>query len=450
LVAGLGNSANDAEVWTYNGSAWTKIGGDSTNSGWTTNIETIRSLGVYNGNLYAGNGDSAGDADVWKWNGTAWSQVGGDGLNSSWAAATFETVDSLAVYKGYLFAGLGNSAGDAEVWQYNGSTWSRIGGDATNSSWADATYERVRTLSVFNGELYAGLGSSAGDGEVWKWNGTAWSQIGGDSLNSGWASAHEHVTSLAAYSGKMYAALGDTANTDAMIYAYGGNTILQSSTSSQDTNWHHIAATYNGSTMKIYIDGTLDNSLSASLSMLDTGTPLLIGNGFGTNSPGANATPLKGMLDEIRISNTDRTSFTTTAYVNSAQTVQPTASVMTSQIKNWSGFSTSETLNGGTIGYRLSIDSGTTWKYWNGSQWTTSSSTSSTNDASTINSNISSLSAGTGGILWQAVLTGDGTQQVKLNSVQIDGTADTVDPVNPDTVTSLSALAGSSITSGTG
>ncbi len=449
LVAGLGNSANDAEVWTYNGSAWTKIGGDSTNSGWTTNIETIRSLGVYNGNLYAGNGDSAGDADVWKWNGTAWSQVGGDGLNSSWAAATFETVDSLAVYKGYLFAGLGNSAGDAEVWQYNGSTWSRIGGDATNSSWADATYERVRTLSVFNGELYAGLGSSAGDGEVWKWNGTAWSQIGGDSLNSGWASAHEHVTSLAAYSGKMYAALGDTANTDAMIYAYGGNTILQSSTSSQDTNWHHIAATYNGSTMKIYIDGTLDNSLSASLSMLDTGTPLLIGNGFGTNSPGANATPLKGMLDEIRISNTDRTSFTTTAYVNSAQTVQPTASVMTSQIKNWSGFSTSETLNGGTIGYRLSIDSGTTWKYWNGSQWTTSSSTSSTNDASTINSNISSLSAGTGGILWQAVLTGDGTQQVKLNSVQIDGTADTVDPVNPDTVTSLSALAGSSITSGT-
>lgn len=449
LVAGLGNSANDAEVWTYNGSTWTKIGGDSTNSGWTTNIETVRSLMTYNGNLYAGNGDSAGDADVWKWNGTAWSQIGGDTLNSSWASATFETVDSMAVYNGYLVAGLGNSAGDAEVWQYNGSSWTRIGGDATNSSWADATYERVRTLSVFNGELYAGLGSTAGDGEVWKWNGTAWSQVGGDSLNNGWASAHEHVTSFAAYSGKMYAGLGDTANTDAMVYAYGGNSILQSTSASQDTNWHHIAATYNGSTMKIYIDGTLDNSVAASLTMLDTGTPLLIGNGFGSASPGIGSTPMKGMLDEIRISNTDRSSFTTTAYVNSAQTVQPTASVMTTQVKNWDTFSTSETLNGGSIGYRVSIDNGTTWKYWNGSQWTTSSTTSQTNSAAVINTNISSLTAGSGGILWQAVLTGDGTQQVKLNTVQIGATADTTDPVNPDTVSALSALGGSPITSGT-
>lgn len=38
----------------------------------------------------------------------------------------------------------------------------------------------------YNGKLYVGVGGmTAGDGEVWEWNGSAWTQIAGDSLNSG-------------------------------------------------------------------------------------------------------------------------------------------------------------------------------------------------------------------------------------------------------------------------
>ncbi len=445
LYAGLGASANDAEIWRYNGSSWAKIAGDST--GWTTNYETVRSLAVYKGNLYAGLGDSAGDAEVWRYNGSTWARIGGDG--TGWANSTFETVDSMAVYNGNLVAGLGTTAGDAEVWQYNGTTWSQIGGDALNSSWTNATYERVRALGIFNGELYAGLGSTAGDGEVWKWNGSTWSQIGGDSLNSGWASAHEHVTSFAAYKGKLNAGLGDSANTDAAIYAYGGNAILQSATASQNTNWHHIAATYDGATMKIYIDGTLDNSASATLSMLDTSSLLSIGNGAGSVHAGSPGTYLSGQIDEVRISDSARTSFTTTPYSSAAQTVRPNSAVFTTQIKNWDGFAATDTLNGGTINYRVSTDGGTTWQYYTGGAWTTSSNTSQVNTEAEINSNISTLSVGTGGILWQAVLDGDGSQQVTLNTAQVQATSDAIAPSNPSSLTSLSASGGSAITTDT-
>ena len=125
LYAGLGTGANDAEVWRWNGSSWTKIGGDSLNSGWTTNFETVYSFADDGTNIYAGIGNSTTDAEVWRWNGTAWTKIGGDGVNSSWADQTFEEVTSLATDGTNVYAGLGNSTGDGEVWRWNGSSWTK-------------------------------------------------------------------------------------------------------------------------------------------------------------------------------------------------------------------------------------------------------------------------------------------------------------------------------------
>lgn len=62
--------------------------------------------------------------------------------------------------------------------------------------WAISTFEFVVSLSVMGGNLYAGLGASANDAEVWRWNGSTWTKIGGDSLNSGWTTNFETVRSL--------------------------------------------------------------------------------------------------------------------------------------------------------------------------------------------------------------------------------------------------------------
>ncbi len=452
LEVGLGNTANDAEVWQWNGTAWTKIGGDSINSGWTTNYERVSSLAVYNGALYAGLGNSVLDAEVWRWNGTAWTKVGGDGLSSSWNT-NYEQVESMSAYNGKLYVGLGNSTADAEIWEYNGTAWSQIGGDGLNSSWVDGQYEQVKSFAVYNGQMFVGLGNTAGDGEVWAFDNGSWSKSAGGLTNSSWAAnTIEMVYSLAVYRGKLYAGLGNTANADAQIWSYGNNGYLQSATVGQDTSWHHIAATYDGSTMKIFIDGTLDAQAAVSLSMPDTAQPLLIGTTYGgySSESGWSQGFFNGLLDEVRISNVARsgTGFTDKPYPTTPQTITLNAAVRKNGVWHWDTFASSETANGGTVTYRLSDDEGGTWKYWNGSGWVLSSSTAQANPIATVNTNITAFPTTFHGITWQAVLSGNGTQQVTLNNLTLQSTSDTTGPSSAGmSIAALKASGGSALTS---
>ncbi|MCA9390019.1 LamG domain-containing protein, partial [candidate division WWE3 bacterium] len=458
LFAGLGNSSGDAEIWRWNGSTWFKVAGDNVYSGWNTGYEQVLSLSPYNGKLYAGTGNSNGDAEIWECtncDGTpSWSKVGGDGVLGSWSTSpvdTYNNVDSLVVYNNLLVAGLGTAAGEAAVYTFDAgtSTWTQIGGDDINSSWATGTYERVRTTVVYNGDLYAGLGNSTGDGEVWKWNGTDWEQIGGDSLNSGWASTIEEINAFSIYKGKLYTGTGNTANADAAVWAYGNNAVLTSNTVGQNTSWHHIAGTYDGTTMRLYIDGTLDNSLAVTRSIPDTTHDLLIGTTYAGREFGKPQGFFQGTLDEIRVSTTARSSFVTSPYASSAQTVRPATSVFTEDIKNWEDFNETNTAGLGTITYRLSANNGSTWQYWNGSSWTTSSSTAQANDATTMTNNIDTFTVGSNGIMWQAILVGNGNEAVTLDQVEITATSDTTDPTPPNSLTALSQSGGTAITTAT-
>ncbi len=499
LYAAIGTTANDAEVWKYSGGSWTKIGGDSVNGGWTTNYEQVNTLAVYNGDLYAGLGNSAQDAEVWKWNGTAWTKVGGDGVASSWAAAlNIESVLSMTVYDGQLYAGLGATTGDAEVWRYNGtawtkvggdgvasswntnyeevlamrvfdsklivglgsgtddaeiwqydgSVWSQIGGDDLNGSWTGGTYERVRAMAVYNGELYTGIGDTAGDGEVWKWNGSSWSQLGGDSLNSGWTNVIEYVTTLIDYKGKLFAGTGVTGNADAAVWSLGNNAFLSSDQTSQDTNWHHIAATYDGATMKLFIDGVEDSSASASVTVPDNSQPLYVGSKRGSGASGEGQGYFEGSIDEVRLSSTARTAFTTKPYTNSKQTVSLANAAFTSGIESYELFTATETLNGGSIGYQLSNDDGITWRYWTGSAWATTATVDDINTQAEVNANIAAFPVTFEGLKWRAVMTSNGDQRVTLDSVTVEANPDADAPsVNAESLAMLKSAGGASVSS---
>ncbi len=465
LLVGLGINGNDGELWSCNisgsctnTSGWTKRGGDATGTGgqsWTNAFEQVVSLAVSGTNVYVGVGSSAGDGEIWTCDIGAtcsttagWSKIAGDGVNSSWNT-NYETVEYLVYYQGKLIAGLGNSAGDAEVWEFNGTnTWTQVGGDGLNNSWADATYERVRTMTSYNGELYAGLGVTAGDGEVWRYDGSTWTKVGGDGLNNGWTGTEESVGASSVYKGRLFVGTGDGQNADAKVWAYGNNAVLESAATSQDTNWHHIAATYDGSTMKIFIDGTENATRSATLLMPDKNTPLFVGTMGGSREGGMSQGYFTGSIDEVRISNSARSSFTTLPYPAAAQTVTPTAAVYISGVESWDGFTTDETANGGTITYRLSDDNGATWKRWDGSGWVLSANTTEANNAATINTNIASFPVTFYGLKWQAILTGNGNQQVTLNEVSLAATSDIAAPsANASTILGYKSQGGTQLNS---
>ncbi len=63
--------------------------------------------------------------------------------------------------------------------------WNMVGGDGVRNSWDDGTdnFEEVRVLQVHQGRLYAGLvNPSQVRGEVWEYDGASWRRVGGDGL----------------------------------------------------------------------------------------------------------------------------------------------------------------------------------------------------------------------------------------------------------------------------
>jgi len=221
--------------------AWTQVGGDAINSSWAdATYEHIHDAVQYNGKLYAGLGSGTGDSEVWEWDGSSWTMVGGDGINSSWADATYERLWEMTAYNGNLYAGLGSSVGDAELWEYNGSSWTKVGGDGLNSSWADADFGTVESFAVLNGKLYVGLGHGTGDAEVWEWDSVTWTKVGGDSVNSSWDTSN-YCYSLGTYNGKVYAGLGGhdfpSAHAEAEVWEYDGSSWTQIGGDTINSSW---------------------------------------------------------------------------------------------------------------------------------------------------------------------------------------------------------------------
>ncbi|MFZ4058434.1 MAG: LamG-like jellyroll fold domain-containing protein [Ferruginibacter sp.] len=93
-----------------------------------------------------------------------------------------------------------------------------------------------------------------------------------------------------------------TGKVSAGILINGIQQIVTSSLAINDNEWHHTAFTYDGTTLKLYIDGSLDGTLTAAGTITTNSSPLDIGY----NSP-LNLYPFIGKIDEVRVWNTTRT-----------------------------------------------------------------------------------------------------------------------------------------------
>lgn len=190
--------------------AWDGTRWDSLGSGMPNSLFGPSALATYNGDLYAGGATiyTAGGVPVHniaKWNGASWSKVGS-------GISVYGTIYAMAVYNGNLYVGgTFDTAGGIPVnniAMWNGTTWSAVGGGITG--WSN--YTSVKSLFVYNGELYVGGEFYNAGGNpafnIATWNGTKWSALGVGGVYGGRYS----VNAITSYNGNLYVAgIFDTA-----------------------------------------------------------------------------------------------------------------------------------------------------------------------------------------------------------------------------------------------
>lgn len=202
-------------AWSqYNEKDWT-ISLDS-----TATYNSVYSMAVSNGELYAGmGGGGAGDGDVFAYNpGSGSWTLFLDNL----AGSGYTRVDSMVDYGGKLYVGYGGATGFGDVASYDSSTntWTTVfqtGTPALNSG----QYDSVRSMAVFQcsactgPQLYIGLGNSVGVAEVYTCSlcdGTDWVRVLDSVTNS-----FQAVTAMGVYNNQLYIGLNAT-GVNAAVY----------------------------------------------------------------------------------------------------------------------------------------------------------------------------------------------------------------------------------------
>lgn len=267
LYVGAGGAVGQAAAYELNNNVWRQLGSAISGS------LAVRAFAQFNGVLYAGTGGGVNGAQVWSWNGTSWTSTS---LGSSRS-----DVFALKVYKRNLYAGAGGiSAGDAEIRQFNGSSW---GGNLYGSV---GNVQKVLSFTVYNGIFYAGVGGA----------GTTERKIISSSDGSTWSSYYDNsvlisgdtgtgIRALNSYQGILYAGeMGSVMNSGDILW-FGDNKVIQSSKRSWSKNqWYHVAATYDGTSAVLYINGHEDGRTTVSMTLDNRNLPLYIGydggNGF--------------------------------------------------------------------------------------------------------------------------------------------------------------------------
>ncbi len=109
-------------------------------------------------------------------------------------------------------------------------------------------------------------------------------------------STYEYLISKGTSLGSYFIRISSGGGDDFEFFIYDGSSYeprVNSNVTPNIGEWYHVAGTYNGTTLSIYVNGELKNTASRSVTIATNDNPLTIG-----------ASQFKGTIDEVRISNT--------------------------------------------------------------------------------------------------------------------------------------------------
>ncbi len=217
-----GQQAGQVRAFEWSGTDWVQLGQS------IDGFETVLLLGDDKGIAISGNGQrialgtprsgpgSFGSVIIYELTGGTWVKVGQEIVPSG--TSQFGTSVSLSTDGSRIAVGGPLGGGRVEVYQLNGNTWSQMGASLMGTSPDRLGFDvslsgsGTRLMASAQGAT-AGTTSGAGKLKVYDWNGSAWTQVGGDiegrqgfGLNASMSRDGNRVVGYAALSGD-YAAV---------------------------------------------------------------------------------------------------------------------------------------------------------------------------------------------------------------------------------------------------
>ena len=181
------------KVFSWNGSAWIQrginIGGESANdlSGSSISLSNDGNILAIGSAYNDGNGADSGHVRVYEWNGTSWNKLGNDiDGESAYDYSYFVSLSldgtTLAIGAPLAKDGSGNATGHTRIYKWDGSDWAQLGSDIDGDASSDNSGWQVSLND--DGTIVTAVApsheNSIGHAKVYKWDGTNWVQVGSD------------------------------------------------------------------------------------------------------------------------------------------------------------------------------------------------------------------------------------------------------------------------------